>query len=175
LFLPFLPMLPMQVLLNNFLYDLAQVTIPTDHVDASFIHKPRRWDISLVRDFMLFIGPISSLFDFLTFAALLTWFRGSQAHFHTGWFVESLVTQTLVLFIIRTAGNPWRSRPSLILTATVLTVVLIGGVLPQTPLAGSLGFTPLPVSFYGFVVCLTAVYLLLVEIVKRRLMRRLGE
>jgi P-type Mg2+ transporter len=173
LFLPFLPMLPVQVLLNNFFYDLAQVTIPTDNVDPSFIHKPRRWDISLIRDFMLFIGPISSLFDFLTFAALLTWFRGSEAHFHTGWFVESLVTQTLVLFIIRTAGNPLQSRPSVTLTATVVTVVLIGAILPQTPLATSLGFTPMPAMFYVFVIGVTAAYLALVEIVKRRLMRRL--
>src|SRR5579863_6630548 len=90
LFLPFLPMLPAQILLNNFLYDLAQVTIPTDNVDPTFIHKPSRWDIALLRDFMVFIGPISSLFDFLTFWALLTLFRGSEAHFHTGWFIESL-------------------------------------------------------------------------------------
>lgn len=173
LFLPFLPMLPVQVLLNNFLYDLAQVTIPTDHVDPSLVHKPRRWDISLVRDFMLFIGPISSLFDFLTFAALLTWFRGSEAHFHTGWFIESLVTQTLVLFVIRTAGNPFRSRPSIALTMTVLIVVLVGAILPQTPLAASLGFAPMPAMFYLFVVGVTAAYLSLVEIVKRRLMRRL--
>jgi Mg2+-importing ATPase len=173
LFLPFLPMFPAQVLLNNFLYDLAQVTIPTDNVDPSFVHKPRRWDISLIRDFMFFIGPISSLFDFLTFAALLTWFDGSEDHFHTGWFIESLVTQTLVLFIIRTAGNPLQSRPSATLTATVVTVVLIGAVLPQTPLASSLGFTPMPATFYVFVVGVTAAYLLLVELVKRRLMRRL--
>jgi Mg2+-importing ATPase len=173
LFLPFLPMLPVQVLLNNFLYDLAQVTIPTDNVDATFIHKPRRWDISLIRDFMLFIGPVSSLFDLLTFAALLTFFGGSEAHFHTGWFIESLVTQTLVLFVIRTAGNPFQSRPSFALTATVLAVVLIGLTLPQTPLAASLGFTPMPLTFYFFVIGVTATYLLLVELVKRRLMRRL--
>jgi Mg2+-importing ATPase len=173
LFLPFLPMLPVQVLLNNFLYDLAQVTIPTDRVDASLIHKPRRWDISLIRDFMLFVGPISSLFDFLTFAALLILFDGSEAHFHTGWFVESLVTQTLVLFIIRTAGNPFRSRPSYALTSTVWIVVMIGAGLPLTPLAPSLGFTAMPAGFYLFVIGVTASYLSLVEVVKRRLMRRL--
>jgi Mg2+-importing ATPase len=173
LFLPFLPMLPAQVLLNNFLYDLAQVTIPTDNVDPTFIHKPRRWDISLIRDFMVFIGPISSLFDFLTFWALLTIFRGSEAHFHTGWFVESLATQTLVLFVNRTAGNPLRSRPSLPLTVTVLLVVLVGGALPFSPLAGPLGFTPMPAGFFLFLVGVTSSYLLLVEVVKRRLMRRL--
>jgi Mg2+-importing ATPase len=173
IFLPFLPMLPVQVLLNNFLYDLAQITIPTDNVDASFIHKPRRWDISLVRDFMLYIGPISSFFDFLTFAALLTWFNRSETHFHTGWFIESLVTQTLVLFVIRTAGNPFSSRPSVALTTTVVVVVIIGAVLPQIPLADSFGFTPMPTAFYLFVIGVTAAYLLLVEIVKRRLMQRL--
>jgi P-type Mg2+ transporter len=172
LFLPFLPMLPVQILLNNFLYDLAQVTIPTDNVDATFIHKPRRWDIALIRDFMVFIGPISSLFDFLTFWALLTIFRGSEAHFHTGWFVESLATQTLVLFVIRTAGNPFRSRPSVPLTVTVLLVVLVGVALPFSPLAGPLGFTPMPAGYFLFLVGVTSTYLLLVEVVKRRLMRR---
>jgi Mg2+-importing ATPase len=173
LFLPFLPMLPAQVLLNNFLYDLAQVTIPTDNVDATFIHKPRRWDIALIRDFMVFIGPISSLFDFLTFWALLTFFRGSEAHFHTGWFVESLATQTLVLFVIRTAGNPMRSRPSFPLAVTALLVVLVGSALPFTPLAGPLGFTPMPLVYFLFLSGVTSSYLLLVEVVKRRLMSRL--
>src|SRR5262249_18371644 len=122
LFLPFLPMLPTQILLNNLLYDLAQVTIPTDNVDPSFIHKPRRWDISLLRNFMLGIGPVSSLYDFLTFFVLLVFFRASEELFHTGWFVESLATQTLVLLVIRTAGNPLQSRPSLPLLASVLVV-----------------------------------------------------
>ena len=112
LFLPFLPMLPTQILLNNFLYDLAQVTIPTDRVDPSFIRKPQRWHIDVVRDFMIAIGPVSSVFDFLTFCVLLRVFHASSAFFHTGWFVESLATQALVLFVIRTAGNPFRSRPS---------------------------------------------------------------
>jgi Mg2+-importing ATPase len=112
LFLPFLPMLPTQILLNNFLYDLAQVTIPTDHVDRTFIHKPQRWNVSMIRDFMIYIGPISSVYDFLTFFALLKVFSASEQLFHTGWFVESLATQTFVIFIIRTAGNPFRSRLS---------------------------------------------------------------
>ncbi len=173
LFLPFLPMLPAQILLNNFLYDLAQVTIPTDNVDPTFIHKPRRWDIALIRDFMVFIGPISSLFDFLTFWALLTLFQGSEAHFHTGWFIESLATQTLVLFVIRTAGNPLRSRPSLPLTITVLLVVLVGAVLPFSPLAAPLGFTPMPAGYYLVLVGVTSAYLVFVEVVKRQLMSRL--
>jgi len=173
LFLPFLPMLPTQILLNNFLYDLAQVTIPTDNVDPTFIHKPRRWNISIIRDFMVFIGPISSIYDFLTFFALLKLFHASEPLFHTGWFVESLATQTLVLFIIRTAGNPLRSRPSLPLMSTALLVVLVGILLPFTPLAIPLGFTPLPGAYFLFLIGVTSTYLLLVELVKRRLMRRL--
>jgi Mg2+-importing ATPase len=173
LFLPFLPMLPQQILLNNFLYDLSQVTIPTDNVDPTFIQKPRRWDISFIRDFMVFIGPISSLFDFLTFWVLLTIFRGSEARFHTGWFVESLATQTLVIFVIRTAGNPLHSLPSYPLTATVVLVVLVGILLPFSPFAGTLGFTPLPIGYFLFLVGATGTYLLLVDVVKRRLMHRL--
>jgi P-type Mg2+ transporter len=172
-FLPFLPMLPTQILLNNFLYDLSQVTIPTDHVDASFIQKPQRWNISLIRNFMIFIGPISSIFDFLTFFIMLAVFHASEPLFHTGWFVESLATQTLVLFIIRTAGNPLRSRPSMPLAVTTLLIVVIGIVLPFSPLAGYLGFTPLPSLYFLFLVAMTVVYLLLVEVVKRRLMRRM--
>jgi Mg2+-importing ATPase len=172
LFLPFLPMLPTQILLNSFMYDLAQVTIPTDNVDAAFIVKPRRWDISIIRDFMVFIGPISSIYDFLTFFALLWLFKAPEQLFHTGWFVESLATQTLVLFVIRTAGNPFRSRPSLPLAITTLTVVLVGIVLPFSPVASLLGFVPLPLDFFLFLALLTVTYLLVVQVAKRRLMRR---
>jgi P-type Mg2+ transporter len=170
-FLPFLPMLPTQILLNNFLYDLAQVTIPTDHVDDSFIRKPHHWDIKMIRNFMIFVGPISSIYDFLTFYILLVVFKSSAALFHTGWFVESLATQTLVLFVIRTAGNPLRSRPSLALTVTTVAVVLIGIALPFSPLAPALGFVPLPGLYFGFLTVATITYLGFVEIVKRRLIR----
>ncbi|MFY9611466.1 MAG: magnesium-translocating P-type ATPase [Blastocatellia bacterium] len=173
LFLPFLPMLPTQILLNNFLYDLAQVTIPTDNVDPSFIRKPRRWDVGVILKFMLYIGPISSVYDFLTFFIMLKVFQASESLFHTGWFVESLATQTLVLFVIRTGDNPLRSRPSMPLTITTLTVVIAGIVLPLTPLGEVLGFTPLPATYFLFLMGMTVSYLLLVEIVKRRLMRRL--
>ena len=171
-FLPFLPMLPTQILLNNFLYDLSQVTIPTDNVDASYIKKPQHWDIGLFRNFMIIIGPISSIFDFLTFFMMLWIFQAGPMLFHTGWFVESLSTQTLVLFIIRTAGNPLRSRPSRMLAITTLLIVAIGIILPYTPLAGPLGFTPLPLLYFLFLIGMVITYLLLVEVVKRRLMRR---
>jgi len=172
LFLPFLPMLPTQILLNNFLYDLAQITIPTDNVDDTYLVKPQRWDIGVIRNFMIFVGPISSIFDFLTFYVLLHFFHASQPQFHTGWFVESLATQTLVVFVIRTSKNPLTSRPSVPLLSTCLAVVAIGTYLPFSPMAKVLGFTPLPLSYFVFVAIATAVYLLMVEAVKRVLLHR---
>jgi Mg2+-importing ATPase len=163
-------MLPTQILLNNLLYDVGQLTIPTDNVDETYLEKPQRWNISLIRNFMVFIGPISSIFDFLTFYVLLHFFHASEAQFHTGWFIESLATQTLVLFVIRTSKNPFRSRPSAPLLATCLGVVAIGIYLLFSPLAGMLGFTPLPGSYFAFVAVATGVYLLLVEAGKRVLL-----
>ena len=121
LFLPFLPMLPTQILLNNFLYDISQISIPGDNVDAALLRRPKRWQIGFIRQFMTIIGPISSIYDFLTFGILFWGFHASDnaALFHTGWFVESLATQTLVVFVIRTAGNPFRSRPSRALLVSV--------------------------------------------------------
>jgi len=171
IFLPFLPMLPTQILLNNLLYDISQLTIPTDNVDETYLKKPQHWDVSLIRKFMVFIGPISSIFDFLTFYVLLHFYHANEVQFHTGWFVESLATQTLVLFVIRTSKNPLRSRPSRPLIASCLGVVAIGMYLPFSPLAGTLGFTALSAGYYGFVAAATAVYLLLVEAAKRRLLR----
>jgi Mg2+-importing ATPase len=172
LFLPFLPMLPTQILLNNLLYDVGQLTIPTDNVDEAYLEKPQRWNINLIRNFMVFIGPISSIFDFLTFYVLLHFLHANEVQFHTGWFVESLATQTLVLFVIRTSKNPFHSRPSNPLLATCLGVVAIGLYLPFSPLARMLGFSPLPGSYFVFVAVATAVYLLLVEAAKRVLFRK---
>ena len=172
LFLPFLPMLPTQILLNNFLYDLAQVTIPTDRVDPGFMRKPQRWNVDLIRAFMIGIGPISSVFDFVTFWALWKLFSASESLFHTGWFVESLATQTLVLFVIRTAGNPLRSRPSLPLALTTVAVVVVAVVLPFSPAAAALGFVPLPGRFFVFLAAIVGAYLACVELAKRRLLRR---
>ncbi len=168
--LPFLPMLPTQILLNNFLYDMSQITIPGDNVDASQLVAPRRWNVRLIRRFMLGVGPISSLYDLLTFYVLLAWLHAAQPEFHTGWFVESLATQTLVLFVIRTSGNPFRSRPAATLVATVFSAVAIGILLPLTPLGAEFGLVPLPWGFYAFLAVATATYLLLVQILKRRFM-----
>jgi P-type Mg2+ transporter len=171
-FLPFLPMLPTQILLNNFLYDAAQITIPSDNVDQEYVRLPRKWDMKLIRNFMLFIGPISSIYDFLTFYVLLHFFHASQREFHTGWFVESLATQTLVLFVIRTMGNPLKSRPSVPLAITTVLIVIVGVVLPYVPFADILGFTPLPGLFFTFLGISTVTYLLLVEFAKRMLFAR---
>ena len=172
-FLPFLPMLPTQILLNNFLYDLAQITIPSDNVDRTYLSRPQRWDMRLIRNFMLFIGPVSSVFDFLTFFVLLRVFHASETLFHTGWFVESLATQTLVLFVIRTLGSPFQSRPSRALTISTLTIVGVGLALPVTPLGPLLGFTVPPPQYLAFLAVATAAYLTLVELAKRWLVRGL--
>jgi Mg2+-importing ATPase len=173
LVLPFLPMLPTQILLNNFLYDFAQITIPTDTVDPVYIRRPPRWDIGVIRKFMIIMGPISSVYDFLTFFALIHWFHMGEAGFHTGWFIESLATQTLVLFVIRTTGRPWSNRPSLPLAITTVVVVLIGGVLPYTPVATALGLVPMPWTYFVFVAVVVTTYLGLVEVVKHRVIGRL--
>jgi Mg2+-importing ATPase len=172
LFLPFLPMLPFQILLNNFLYDLAQVTIPTDRVDPMYLRQPQRWDIKTIRQFMILIGPVSSAFDFLTFYVLLHVFHFGETLFHTGWFIESLVTQTLVLFVIRTVGRPWRDRPSLPLFVTTLAVVVVGVAITFSPVASALGFGALPASYFVFALCVVATYLAIVELVKGHVIRR---
>jgi Mg2+-importing ATPase len=166
LFLPFLPMLPVQVLLNNLLYDVSEIAIPLDNVDEQAIERPCHWNMQFVRDFMLVLGPVSSVFDFLTFALLLLIFRADEALFHTGWFVESLATQVLVIFVIRTPGSPLRSLPHPLLTGTSLAVVILAVALPFTPIGGWFGFVPLPMGFMLALAAMTACYLVVVEQVK---------
>ena len=170
-FLPFLPMLPTQILLNNFLYDASQLTIPSDNVDEEYIRRPRPWDMKVVRNFMLLIGPISSIYDFLTFYVLLHFFHASQPEFHTGWFVESLATQTLVIFVIRTLGSPFKSRPSLPLAVTTILIVAAGIFLPYSPFSKLFGFVPLPAPFFLFLAISTVTYLVLVDFAKGMLLR----
>jgi len=172
LLLPFLPMLPSQILLNNFLYDLAQLTIPTDHVDPEWMRRPHHWDIALIRRFMLYVGPVSSVFDFLTFFVLLRLFHAGESLFHSGWFVESLATQTLVLFVIRTMRSPWRSRPSLPLALTTLAIVLLAIALPFSAPGRWIGFRPLPALYFVVLTGMAACYLLLVEMVKRKVLNK---
>ena len=173
LFLPFLPMLPLQILLNNLLYDVSEITLPMDNVDAEDLAQPKRWDMGFIRNFMLTIGPISSLFDFLTFYLLLSLFNAHESLFHTGWFVESIATQVLVIFVIRTRRNPLRSHPTRWLVLTSLGVVATALLLPFTPLAPYLGFTPLPLSFFALLAGLLIAYLLAVEGGKQWFYRRL--
>ena len=162
-FLPFLPMQPLQILLNNLMYDVSEISLPLDAVDAEDLAAPKRWDMRFIRNFMLTIGPISSLFDFLTFYLLNRLLQADEALFHTGWFVESIATQVLVIFIIRTRRNPLRSRPNRWLIGSSLAVVCAAMALPFTPLAPYLGFAPLPLSYFGLLALLLGSYLVMVE------------
>lgn len=166
--LPFLPMLPSQILLNNLLYDTGQLSIPTDRIDDEQRRAPAHWDIGSIRRFMFVFGPISSLFDFLTFAIMFGLFHAGAELFRTGWFIESLATQSLVIFAIRTRRVPFlRSRPSGALLAATLAVVAVGVVLPFSPLGPLLGFTPLPAVFFLVLIALVVIYLVLIEVTKK--------
>ncbi|SCK28114.1 magnesium-translocating P-type ATPase [Vogesella sp. LIG4] len=167
LFLPFLPMLPTQILLNNILYDISEIPIPFDMVDAEETRHPRVLDMAFIRNFMLVIGPISSVFDFLTFYLMLVVLKANEQLFQTGWFVESLCTQILVIFIIRTRGNPLRSRAHALLASTSLAIVGIALLLPLSALGQHFGFVPPPGRFYFFLGLMVLAYLLIVEWVKQ--------
>ena len=167
LFLPFLPMLPSQILLNNVLYDLSETAIPFDRVDATDIRLPRTIDLGFIRNFMLVIGLVSSLFDFLTFYLLLVVLRADEPLFQTGWFVESLCTQVLVIFVIRTKGSPWATHPHPLLIATSLAVVACALALPFTPIGAYFGFVRPPAILYGMIAAMLVTYLVMVEAVKR--------
>jgi Mg2+-importing ATPase len=166
LFLPFLPMLPIQILLNNLLYDVSEIAIPFDSVDPEAIALPVKWDIAFIERFMLIFGPVSSVFDFLTFYALLTFFGAGEALFQTGWFMESMTTQVLVVFAIRTRRVFFRSRPNGFLIAMALGVVAVAIALPLSPVGHWFGFVPPPPLFFAYLAGATLAYLALVEIVK---------
>ncbi|MEO6023288.1 MAG: HAD-IC family P-type ATPase, partial [Burkholderiales bacterium] len=167
LFLPFLPMTPVQILLNNLLYDISEIAIPFDTVDEQDLAKPRPWDITFIRNFMLVLGPVSSLFDFLTFYIMLAVLNADAALFRTGWFIESLATQVLVIFVIRTRQNPLRSQPHRWLTVSSLLIVALAASLPFTPVGAFFGFVVPPVKFFVILILMVVAYLLLVEWVKR--------
>ena len=175
--LPFLPMAPLQVLTNNLLYDFSQTTIPTDNVDEEYLASPRKWEIGNITRFMLFIGPISSIFDYATFFAMIWLFRGltHPALFQTGWFVESLLTQTLIIHIIRTAKVPFiQSRASTPLIVTTLIICTVAVYLPFSPLAGALGFVPLPPLYWPVIAAFLLSYAVLTHLVKTWFIRRWG-
>ncbi len=171
LLLPFLPMLPPQILLNNLMYDLSQVTIPGDHVDVNYLQKPKKWSVALIRRYMIWMGLVSSVFDFLTFGVLLWGFKAGADLFRTGWFIESLATQTLVILVIRTRNAPWRSKPSRALVTSTLACAAAGFILPFTPLAGLLGFIQPPVSLLAAITLMVVIYLITAEAMKRWLYR----
>ncbi len=169
LFLSFLPLLPSQILLNNLLYDFGQLAIPTDRVDEEVLARPAAWDIAFVRRFMSIFGPISSIFDFMTFFVMLQVLHAGHRQFRSGWFIESLATQTLVVFVIRTRRVPFiRSRPSLPMMITPPACAIVGAILPFTPLAHFLGFATLPLRFFLILLGMIGVYLVLVEYAKGR-------
>ena len=176
-FLPFVPMAPIQVLTNNLLYDFSQVPIPTDNVDPEQVRRPRPWDIGSVERFILSIGPISSIFDYTTFLVMYFVFGAktpAQASlFQTGWFVESLMTQTLIIHVIRTNKIPFlQSRPSWPLIATTVTVMAVGVWLPFSPVGGALGFVPLPAAYWPILAVTLAAYVVTTQVVKTWLVRR---
>jgi Mg2+-importing ATPase len=164
LLLPFLPMTATQILLLNLLYYVSQMTIPTDKVDEEMTHRPAHWDIAFIRRFMILFGPISSVFDFLTFGVMVFVFHAGVRLFQSGWFVESLATQTLVIFVIRTRRVPFvRSRPGMLLAAASIACVAVGTAIPFSPLAGWFGFTALPPLYFLVIGLMVAVYLALAE------------
>ncbi len=173
LFLPFLPMLPIQILLNNLLYDLSESTIPTDNVDSEYVQKPKKLDIPFIRRYMVILGPISSIFDFLTFFIMLFVFNASVPLFQTAWFIESLATQTLVIFVIRTRRAPfYKSKPGRLLFFSSLSVVVVALLIPFTPLGMLFKFEEPPFTFFIILAGLVVVYLLLVEVVKKWFYKR---
>jgi Mg2+-importing ATPase len=176
-FLPFIPMAPIQVLTNNLLYDFSQVPIPIDDVDEEQVARPRPWNIDEIRRFILYIGPISSIFDYTTFFVMLwvfhCWDPSRAAVFQTGWFVESLMTQTLIIHVIRTNKIPFlQSRASWPLTLTSLTIMAFGAWLPHSPLAGPLGLTQLPGMYWPILLATLLAYVSLTQMIKVWLLRK---
>jgi P-type Mg2+ transporter len=177
LFLPFVPMAPVQVLVNNLLYDFSQTAMPTDNVDPEYLEKPRQWDMHTIKRYMWFIGPISSLFDIITFGLL--WYFFDTAHdeklFQTGWFVESLVSQALIVHVIRTGKVPFlQSWPSWPLLATTIAVCVVGLWLPFSSLAHGFGMVPVPLSYLAVMPFIMIGYITLTQWAKSRLTRRFG-
>jgi len=176
-FLPFLPMQPVQILVNNLLYDFSQTTVATDNVDEEYLRTPRQWDIGNIGRYMLLLGPVSSLFDYVTFGTLVAFFGAwdNPALFQTGWFIESLLSQTLVVHVIRTGRIPFlQSRPSLPLALTTIGICCLGAWLPTSSLAPALGLTPMPYGYAVAVLLIVATYLLAAQVAKTWLVRRFG-
>jgi P-type Mg2+ transporter len=167
LFLSFLPLLPKQILLTNLLTDFPEMTIATDSVDKEMISHPRRWDIKAIRKFMITFGLVSSVFDYLTFGALLLVLHATQVQFRTGWFLESVVSAALIVLVIRSRKPFFKSRPGEYLLIATLSIVAVTLILPFTPLAGIFGFSPLPIPFLLLIGLIVLLYIITAEIVKK--------
>ena len=167
MFLPFLPLLASQILLNNFLSDIPGTTIASDNVDPEWVAKPRRWDNKFISRYMLLFGFVSSLFDFLTFGILLYVFKASENEFRTGWFIESLLTELVVALVVRTRRPCFLSRPGNLLLGSTIVVIAITLILPYLPFQSVMGFVPLPASLMVMLILLTLLYVFVVELAKK--------
>jgi Mg2+-importing ATPase len=167
LFLPFLPLLAGQILLNNFLSDIPAVGLADDSVDHELVDRPRRWDNRFIGRYMVEFGVLSSAFDFLTFGALLVIFRASPELFRTGWFVESLLTELVIALVIRTRRPFFRSRPGTLLLRSTLVLIAVAFAIPYLPYANVLGFVPMPPTLALALIAITALYVVATEVTKR--------
>jgi Mg2+-importing ATPase len=174
IFLPFLPLLASQILLNNCMSDIPATAIAGDRVDAEWVAKPRRWDTVFIRDYMVLFGLTSSVFDFLTFGALLWLFQAAPEEFRTGWFLESLMTELVIALVVRTRRPFYRSRPGTLLLVTTLAVIAVALLLPYLPFSSIFGFVPLPAPLLLSMVGLTVAYVFAVEFAKKRFYARAG-
>ena len=166
LFLPFLPLLPKQILLINLLTDFPEMTIACDNVDDESVQAPRRWDIGFIRRFMVVFGIVSSVFDCLTFGVLL-WLHATVAQFRTGWFIESIVSASLIVLVVRSRRPFFRSRPSKLLVLATVVIVIVAALTPYLPFAGVLGFQSMPAHFYPIIALILVAYIVAVELTKR--------
>ena len=166
LFIPFLPLLPKQILLTNLMTDFPEMTIATDNVDNEMIDYPRRWDIKAIRKFMITFGLVSSVFDYLTFGLLLLILHVTEAQFRTGWFLESVISASIIVLVIRSRKPFFRSRPGKYLLIATLSIAVITLVFPFTPLGTLFGFTPLGFITYLLILLIVVVYIVAAEITK---------
>ena len=167
LFLNFLPLLPSQILIMNLLTDLPEMTIATDRVDQELVDRPRRMDIKFIRNFMVVFGLLSSVFDYLTFGALLLILKANPTQFRTGWFLESIISASLVVLVVRTRGSIFDSKPGKYLFVSTIATVMITVILPYTPLAQPLGFQALPIEFLLLLAAIVGLYIVCAELVKK--------
>jgi Mg2+-importing ATPase len=172
LFLPFLPLLPKQILLTNLMTDFPEMTIASDAIDREMIEKPRRWDIKFIRRFMMTFGIASSIFDYITFGVLLFIVHATDVQFQTGWFIESVVSASIIVLVVRTRKPFYKSRPSKYLALTVFLIAILAAVIPYTPLSGLMGFAPMPPWILLVIAGIVALYILTVETIKKVFYRR---